>query len=659
MAGGDPQAQPPSSPAGGKGVLAEAVGSMWSALVLGLLAAIFAWFWFGGSGEGEDKEAGVPAGSETLPVSEKVEAGDQGPSHNGSGVEGGPEEKMTAGEAAPLQSHRQADEAEHLGDAAVCNAKTSSYSQDVCNKLVDAQQELHRLRDPNQKDMAEVQTQQTVLESEQFAPCQIYCARQIPPATESVSSSTCEGGLDDTIPFEETQPVLQGSVRSWPATDEETAHFNVQGPVLDVFTADAVQSILQAVVLNDAAGPAEESVVQGVMLDDLPTDASGRSKLQEALLNARSTAETHPSLQDAVLEFPSTVEAVQPKMQERVLNGILSEVEPSLQDANPAVEAAQSIMCNTVENDLPDLIAQKTVLDSNTASETQSSVQYPVLNVSPATTAASVESTSAPFSADRPELDRAVAAPPSYQEADASTTSGAVQSSVKELLLDILPTTEPAPCIVWEDKAALASVLADELNGNLDTPPEIEALDSSRLLQPVFPKLADFDGPEGSPLSGSCEDGSAPCHDDADEKAHTLVNQGQLGDENAEQCLHPEPQPKSLEGDSRMRKIAAVTPMPQHVSVKFRVHYITHSDSQLIAVTGNHESLGEWEVYVPLQSDKDGFWSDAVLLPVDSSVEWKFVMVDNGKIKRWEECGNRSLKTGHDDAEAHQWWGYH
>ncbi|XP_053317637.1 starch-binding domain-containing protein 1 isoform X2 [Spea bombifrons] len=108
--------------------------------------------------------------------------------------------------------------------------------------------------------------------------------------------------------------------------------------------------------------------------------------------------------------------------------------------------------------------------------------------------------------------------------------------------------------------------------------------------------------------------------------------------------------------NTKVKKIAAVQPMPQNVNVCFKVHYIT-SISQQIAVTGDHEELGCWKVYIPLTSDKDGFWTHSVLLPIDSSVEWKFVVVENGKIKRWEECSNRRLKTGHDDVNAHQWWG--
>ncbi|XP_041086719.1 starch-binding domain-containing protein 1-like [Polyodon spathula] len=107
------------------------------------------------------------------------------------------------------------------------------------------------------------------------------------------------------------------------------------------------------------------------------------------------------------------------------------------------------------------------------------------------------------------------------------------------------------------------------------------------------------------------------------------------------------------------KKILAVSPMPQNVGVSFRVHYITCSPFQLIAVTGNHRELGNWENYVPLRQDKNGFWCNSITLPADVKMEWKFVMVENGKIKRWEECFNRCLETTNDDIKAHTCWGYH
>ncbi|XP_067846297.1 starch-binding domain-containing protein 1 [Heptranchias perlo] len=116
----------------------------------------------------------------------------------------------------------------------------------------------------------------------------------------------------------------------------------------------------------------------------------------------------------------------------------------------------------------------------------------------------------------------------------------------------------------------------------------------------------------------------------------------------------------SSEPENIGRKVAAVSPLPlNNISVNFNVHYVTYSNSQIIAVTGNHECLGQWGKYVPLKPNKDGFWSSSIPLPVNSRIEWKYVMVENGKIKRWEECFNRHLETGNEDLEVYQCWGYH
>ncbi|NXT45441.1 STBD1 protein, partial [Pluvianellus socialis] len=113
------------------------------------------------------------------------------------------------------------------------------------------------------------------------------------------------------------------------------------------------------------------------------------------------------------------------------------------------------------------------------------------------------------------------------------------------------------------------------------------------------------------------------------------------------------------DGELKSKRVAAVPPMFQNIHVTFRVHYITRSDAQLIGVTGDHECLGQWHSFVPLKYDKDGFWSESISLPVDTKVEWKFILVENGKVRRWEECGNRTLVTEHEDKVVHQWWGHH
>ncbi|XP_064415874.1 starch-binding domain-containing protein 1-like [Latimeria chalumnae] len=95
----------------------------------------------------------------------------------------------------------------------------------------------------------------------------------------------------------------------------------------------------------------------------------------------------------------------------------------------------------------------------------------------------------------------------------------------------------------------------------------------------------------------------------------------------------------------------------QNANVSFKVHYVTPSDNHLVAVTGSHEALGKWEEFHTLKPNSDGSWSDSVQLPKDARIEWKFVVVENGKILRWEECCNRLLETNHEDIKVYHTWG--
>ncbi|KAF0885847.1 starch-binding domain-containing protein 1 [Crocuta crocuta] len=118
-------------------------------------------------------------------------------------------------------------------------------------------------------------------------------------------------------------------------------------------------------------------------------------------------------------------------------------------------------------------------------------------------------------------------------------------------------------------------------------------------------------------------------------------------------------EPRGQEVDVKRKKVVARSSESQQVSIRFQIHYITSTGGEFIAVTGDHESLGRWNTYIPLQYSKDGFWCQSVSLPVDTVVEWKFVVVDNGKITRWEECSNRFLETGHEDKVVQEQWGIH
>lgn len=115
----------------------------------------------------------------------------------------------------------------------------------------------------------------------------------------------------------------------------------------------------------------------------------------------------------------------------------------------------------------------------------------------------------------------------------------------------------------------------------------------------------------------------------------------------------------SDDDDLAMKRVATVPPMLQTVHVTFSVHYITDAPNQLLAVTGNQQELGDWQGFVPLQRSKNGFWANTVTLPVESQVEWKFVLVEDDKICRWEECSNRHLVlTGREeDLYVLRWWG--
>ncbi|KAM9677413.1 starch-binding domain-containing protein 1 [Trichechus inunguis] len=116
---------------------------------------------------------------------------------------------------------------------------------------------------------------------------------------------------------------------------------------------------------------------------------------------------------------------------------------------------------------------------------------------------------------------------------------------------------------------------------------------------------------------------------------------------------------RGQEVDVKTKKVVAMFPEPRQVNVRFQVHYITSTGKQFIAVTGDHESLGRWNTYIPLQYSKDGFWSRSISLPVNTVVQWKFVVVENGEVTRWEECSNRFLETGHEDKVVQECWGIH
>lgn len=116
---------------------------------------------------------------------------------------------------------------------------------------------------------------------------------------------------------------------------------------------------------------------------------------------------------------------------------------------------------------------------------------------------------------------------------------------------------------------------------------------------------------------------------------------------------------RGQEVDMKTKRAVATSSKSQQVSIRFQIHYITSTAVQFVAVIGDHETLGRWDTYIPLQHTKDGLWSRSVFLPADTVVEWKFVVVENGDVVRWEECSNRLLDTGHKDKVVHKSWGIH
>ncbi|XP_014848891.1 PREDICTED: starch-binding domain-containing protein 1 [Poecilia mexicana] len=125
------------------------------------------------------------------------------------------------------------------------------------------------------------------------------------------------------------------------------------------------------------------------------------------------------------------------------------------------------------------------------------------------------------------------------------------------------------------------------------------------------------------------------------------------------ECEEDNTVPLSDEATEPGKRVLAVQPMPQNVSVTFQIHYLTHSPYQKVAIAGNHFELGNWKDFVPLEKVKDGFWATVVSLPAESHVEWKFVIVERGEVCRWEECGNRLLDTGNRETLlVHKCWGF-
>ncbi|XP_061657992.1 uncharacterized protein stbd1 [Syngnathoides biaculeatus] len=112
-----------------------------------------------------------------------------------------------------------------------------------------------------------------------------------------------------------------------------------------------------------------------------------------------------------------------------------------------------------------------------------------------------------------------------------------------------------------------------------------------------------------------------------------------------EESNHPNAEPQSVQVKQIDGWDFEENVKTKSVNVTFRVHYLTRSPFQILAVTGNRLELGSWKEFIPLESAKDGYWMGVVRLPAEHHVQWKFVVVEKGAVCRWEECGNRLLNT--------------
>ncbi|KAJ8415593.1 hypothetical protein AAFF_G00425730 [Aldrovandia affinis] len=93
--------------------------------------------------------------------------------------------------------------------------------------------------------------------------------------------------------------------------------------------------------------------------------------------------------------------------------------------------------------------------------------------------------------------------------------------------------------------------------------------------------------------AGCTEDNSG--RGNAEVERWPMVQSAGPGHANSESLKKPCATHASLDGDPISKRVVAVQPMPQSVRVSFRIHYVTDSSSQRLAVTGSLQELGGWE----------------------------------------------------------------
>ncbi|XP_064623499.1 uncharacterized protein LOC135485425 [Lineus longissimus] len=88
--------------------------------------------------------------------------------------------------------------------------------------------------------------------------------------------------------------------------------------------------------------------------------------------------------------------------------------------------------------------------------------------------------------------------------------------------------------------------------------------------------------------------------------------------------------------------------VPHMTDVFFRTHYLVHSDDEYVAVIGDSEYLGNWNVHTSIGEELpkgSGFWYVYCKLPAGLKINWKLIVFDRrqGHFLRFEERPNRHL----------------
>ena len=88
----------------------------------------------------------------------------------------------------------------------------------------------------------------------------------------------------------------------------------------------------------------------------------------------------------------------------------------------------------------------------------------------------------------------------------------------------------------------------------------------------------------------------------------------------------------------------------KEVAVIFRTMLVLQNPDHVVALTGDGEHMGAWQTTLKAfeVTPGGGHWLTVAMLPVKSTVEFKWVVLDeNRDVVEWESGGaNRTLKVG-------------